>query len=101
MLSKRRNAMTLDRREFLADLAVVGAATLLGSDTEATQQAAHHKTRRYRKPVIDAHTHWYPPEFVRLIEQEGAANGVTNIHRNENGDLQAVVPGAHPYAPRA
>jgi aminocarboxymuconate-semialdehyde decarboxylase len=89
--------MTIERREFLAGLAAVGATTLLPSASAAEQQPA----RRYSKPVIDAHVHWYPPEFVELIEKEGAANGVTNIHRNEKGDLQCVVPGAHPYAPRA
>ena len=51
--------------------------------------------------MIDAHVHWYPPEFVALIEKEGAANGVTNIHRNEKGDLECNIPGNHPYAPRA
>jgi hypothetical protein len=51
--------------------------------------------------VIDAHFHWYPPEFAALIEREGAANGLKNIKRNENGDLECVIPGYHPYAPRA
>lgn len=86
--------MTIQRREFLTGLA---ATTLLPLARAAGQQPA----RRYSKPVIDAHVHWYPPEFVALIEKEGAANGVTNIHRNENGDLQCVIPGNHPYAPRA
>jgi len=89
--------MTIERREFLAGLAAVGATKLLKTTNAAGQQT----TRHYSKPVIDAHVHWYPPEFVDLIEKEGAANGVTNIHRNEQGDLQCVIPGPHPYAPRA
>jgi aminocarboxymuconate-semialdehyde decarboxylase len=89
--------MMIQRREFLAGLAAVGATTLIQPDNAAAQQT----TRRYSKPVIDAHVHWYPPEFVDLIEKEGAANGVTNIHRNEKGELECIVPGAHPYAPRA
>jgi aminocarboxymuconate-semialdehyde decarboxylase len=86
--------MTIQRREFLTGLA---ATTLLPLARAAGQQPA----RRYSKPVIDAHVHWYPPEFVALIEKEGAANGVTNIHRNEKGDLECNIPGNHPYAPRA
>lgn len=89
--------MTIARREFLAGLAGVGGAALLGSSPRAAQQ----RTRRYAKPVIDAHVHWYPPEFVALIEKEGAANGVTNIGRNKDGEVTATVPGVHPYAPRA
>ncbi len=89
--------MTIERREFLAGLAAVSATTLLQPDNAAGQQATHH----YSKPVIDAHVHWYPPEFVDLIEKEGAANGVTNIHRGENGELECMIPGKHPYAPRA
>jgi aminocarboxymuconate-semialdehyde decarboxylase len=89
--------MTIERREFLAVLAAAGATTFLPSDSAAGQQP----TRHYSKPVIDAHVHWYPPEFVDLIEKEGAANGVTNIRRNEKGELECIVPGPHPYAPRA
>jgi hypothetical protein len=63
--------------------------------------AGQQPTRHYSKPVIDAHVHWYSPEFIELIEKEGAANGVTNIHRNEKGELQCIIPGNHPYAPRA
>ena len=89
--------MTIERRDFLAGLAAVGATKLLASANAAGQQP----TRHYTKPVIDAHVHWYPPEFVDLIEKEGAANGVKDIHRNEQGELVCIIPGAHPYAPRA
>ena len=88
--------MTIQGREFLAGLAAAGATTLLPLAHAAGQQP----TRHYRKPVIDAHVHWYSPEFIELIEKEGAANGVTNIHRNEKGELQCIIPGNHPYAPR-
>ena len=89
--------MAIERRGFLAGLAAAGGAALLGAAQVSGQQATPH----FSKPVIDAHVHWYPPEFVNLIEKEGAANGVTNIHRNKDGELEATVPGAHPYAPRA
>jgi predicted TIM-barrel fold metal-dependent hydrolase len=89
--------LTIARREFLAGLAAAGGATLLGSTTAAARQGR----RRFSKPVIDAHVHWSPPEFADLIEKEGAANGVTNIARNADGEVTATVPGLHPYAPRA
>jgi aminocarboxymuconate-semialdehyde decarboxylase len=88
--------MAIERRGFLAGLAAAGGAALFGRRVSGQQP-----TRRYSKPVIDAHVHWYPPEFANLIEKEGAANGVTNIRRNQDGELEATIPGAHPYAPRA
>jgi hypothetical protein len=39
--------------------------------------------------------------LLRETAQQGAANDVKNIRRNENGELASVVPGNHPYAPRA
>jgi aminocarboxymuconate-semialdehyde decarboxylase len=89
--------MAIERRDFLAGLAAVGATSLLPSDSAASPEPIE----QYSKPIIDAHVHWYPPEFADLIEKEGAANGVTNIHRNEKGELECIVPGVHPYAPRA
>jgi aminocarboxymuconate-semialdehyde decarboxylase len=89
--------MTIERRKLLAGIAAVGASSLLPSADAVGQEP----NRRYSKPVIDAHVHWYPPEFVDLIEKEGAANGVKDIHRNQQGDLVCVIPGSHPYAPRA
>jgi aminocarboxymuconate-semialdehyde decarboxylase len=89
--------VAIERRDFLAGLAAVGATSLLSSERAAAAEAIE----QYSKPIIDAHVHWYPPAFADLIEKEGAANGVTNIHRNEKGELECVVPGYHPYAPRA
>src|SRR5665213_2415492 len=86
---------------FLAGIAAVGAASLIPSDAARSQEIAPAPMHHYSKPVIDAHFHWYPPEFVDLIEKEGAANGVTNIKRNDKGELECVVPGNHPYAPHA
>ena len=90
--------MTIRRREFLTGLAATGAATLLRGKKAAAQPQ---QARKYSKPVIDAHVHWYPPEFADLIEKEGAANGVTGIVRNKDGELECTVPGNHPYSPRA
>src|SRR5665213_1256076 len=92
----REANMTIARRKFLAGLAAVGGTTLgkLGGASAQTAPAAKHFT--FSKPVIDAHFHWYPPEFVALLEKEGAANGVTNVKRNDNGELECTVPGYHP-----
>jgi aminocarboxymuconate-semialdehyde decarboxylase len=93
--------MAIKRRDLLKGLAAVGASSLIQPKAESAQEIAPQPKYHYSKPVIDAHFHWYPPEFADLIEREGAANGVTNIRRNANGELECVVPGDHPYAPRA
>lgn len=41
---------------------------------------------------LDTHAHWFPPEWVELLEREGPANGV-DISRNEQGRLVASMPG--------
>jgi aminocarboxymuconate-semialdehyde decarboxylase len=59
----------MHRREFLA---ASGAAALAGCAGTATPTG----NGDYRKlRVIDAHAHWYPQEFVTLMEKEGPANG--------------------------
>jgi aminocarboxymuconate-semialdehyde decarboxylase len=106
--------MTIPRRTFLAGIAAAGAAPLLKSRDALAQRGGGRGGQQadplapsrppkftYSKPVIDAHFHWYPPEFAALIEKEGAANGVTDIKRNANGELTCTVPGYHPYAPHA
>jgi len=61
--------MSMHRREFLA---ASGAAALAGCAGTATPTG----NGDYRKlRVIDAHAHWYPQEFVTLMEKEGPANG--------------------------
>jgi aminocarboxymuconate-semialdehyde decarboxylase len=93
--------MTIKRRDLLRGMAAVGASSLIQPNAESAQEIAQQPKYHYSMPVIDAHFHWYPPEFAGLIEREGAANGVKNIKRNERGELECVVPGNHPYAPRA
>jgi aminocarboxymuconate-semialdehyde decarboxylase len=44
-----------------------------------------------RVRVIDVHAHWYPPEWVALLEREGDANGA-KIGRNARGHLTASIP---------
>ena len=86
--------MRINRRHFLGAAAAVGAAALVQPGHLFAGQA---RTRRYSRPVYDAHFHWYPPEFGELIVKEGAANGVTDI-RQEGWNISAKIPGHHPYS---
>ncbi len=42
--------------------------------------------------VIDAHIHWYPREFVTLMEKEGPAHGAV-MGKDDNGPVVMSVPG--------
>jgi aminocarboxymuconate-semialdehyde decarboxylase len=51
----------------------------------------HSKTARQRKsaarysvPVIDTHAHWYPQQFIEVLDREAADNGAT-MSRNAKG----------------
>lgn len=82
-----------------------GGASLLGSQAAAqgpnrtaAQLAVQPAPRfKYTKPIIDAHVHWYPPEMADLIAREGAANGLTQVTRDKDGTVTAMLPGEHPY----
>ena len=54
------------------------------------------QTIHYRRsdggPVIDIHAHWHAPDFVALLEKEGAKNGA-EIGRNDRGFVTFRVPG--------
>jgi aminocarboxymuconate-semialdehyde decarboxylase len=41
---------------------------------------------------IDTHAHWYPPEWVELVANEGAANGA-EVGRNDQGRVIMRAPG--------
>ena len=78
--------MTPGRRDFLAAL---GATALAGGCASETVRGS----RGYRVPIIDAHAHWYPREFVALLEKEGEANGA-KMGRDARGNTVVVsVPG--------
>ena len=61
--------MSMHRREFLA---AAGSAALAGCSNIPTP-TGNGDYRNLR--VIDAHAHWYPREFVELMDKEGPANG--------------------------
>ena len=43
-------------------------------------------------PVIDVHAHWFPPEWIALLEDEGAANGA-KMGKNKKGWTTITLPG--------
>ena len=45
--------------------------------------------------VIDTHAHWYPREFIALLDREAAANG-GRMERNEQGIPVFSLPGVLP-----
>lgn len=47
--------------------------------------------------VIDTHAHWYPQEFIALLDREAAANGGT-MTRNEKGVPVFSLPGVQPHS---
>ena len=84
--------MSVERREFLAGLAAVGGATLLGSAEASVQRQGS----RYTAPVVDAHAHYYSPEFVSMMVKEGGTNGAVIKGPDKNGEYTAVVPNPAP-----
>lgn len=78
--------MTVTRRGFLAG----SAAAVLAHPLDGMAQGSPPVTR---VRVIDVHAHWYPPEWLDLIEKEAAANGATRVERNARGNMAVVIPG--------
>jgi hypothetical protein len=74
--------MPLTRRNFLL-AAAAGGATLLGRHVARAQPGTR---------VIDSHTHWYPPEWVELVQNEGPAAGA-RIGTNERGAITFFASG--------
>ena len=58
--------MTITRRALLGALAAAGGTMLPGCAGTATQTGSG----GYNVRVIDAHAHWYPREFVTLLERK-------------------------------
>ena len=73
------------RRGLLAGSA---AALLSGTIDSRAQETA----KISRVKVIDVHAHWYPPEWVALLEREGDANGA-KMGRNQRGNVTIQIPG--------
>ena len=79
--------MSIERRKFLLGMVAASGALLAGCAGTQTKRSL----RGYSVPVIDTHAHWFPPEWVQLLEKEGPANGA-KIGRNERGQVTFAVP---------
>ena len=84
--------MLIGRRRFVWGLAAAGSALMTGCAITQTRTQTTLGRRSDGGPVIDINAHWFPPEWVDLLEKEGAPNGV-QIDRNENGLITIAVPG--------
>jgi aminocarboxymuconate-semialdehyde decarboxylase len=91
-VARKEAAMTFDRRRALVGGLLAGAALLEARVRRRSRAwAASPARKRYTMPVIDAHAHWYPPEWVSLIQREGAANGA-KIDKNDKGWTTFATP---------
>src|SRR5262245_33729603 len=55
------------------------------------------RRRRYAAQVIDTHAHWYPQEFIALLQREAAANGA-RMDRNSKGQPVFSLPNLLPHS---
>jgi aminocarboxymuconate-semialdehyde decarboxylase len=95
------NVNKINRRRALQTLGASAAALASACNrpdaTSAVQQnapapaVAGARRFKYTKPVIDLHFHWYPPEFVDLLEREGMANGAI-VRHGEGGEVIVQTP---------
>ncbi|MFL5391956.1 MAG: hypothetical protein ACJ79G_03880, partial [Myxococcales bacterium] len=76
--------MAFPRRQLLAGAALLGGAAL--------SRKAFGETEKPRGAVIDTHAHYYPADWVALIEREGPKNGA-KIGKNAKGAPTLAVPG--------
>lgn len=83
----------MGRRRALQALAATAAAAAAGCRDQEQPRAAAAAGRRftYSKPVIDLHFHWYPKEFMDLLEWEAAAHGAV-VRHGPNGELIVQTP---------
>ncbi len=44
----------------------------------------HQRPRRYQGTTIDIHAHWYPAEWIKVFEKDGAKFG-TGVQRGADG----------------
>jgi aminocarboxymuconate-semialdehyde decarboxylase len=77
--------VTISKRDFLRSAAAAGGAFMLGGRSALAQPAAGQR-------IVDAHTHWYPPEWVDLVRREAEAHGA-RIGTGEGGAITFAVPG--------
>ncbi len=83
----------ITRRDMLAG----SAAALLAGSFDARAQTRFQEPKGpppvARVKVIDVHAHWYPPEWLELVEKEAVGKGATKTERNARGFLAVTIPG--------
>jgi aminocarboxymuconate-semialdehyde decarboxylase len=75
--------MALTRRDVLLSAAAAGAGAMLGARAARAQASG---------PVIDSHTHWYPPQWVELVQKEGPAAGA-RLGTSDSGGITFFASG--------
>src|SRR3954468_20766289 len=87
--------MTISRRDFLAAAGTAAGALVGGCAGTATAPG----TARPSVRTVNVHAHWYPQEWVDVVEKDGPANGV-KLGRTAKGYLTMSVPGfTAPFTP--
>ena len=76
--------MMASRRAFLASSAAAVAALRVPAWGQTAPPT--------RVKVIDVHSHWYPPEWLELVEKEAVGNGANKIERNARGHMVISIP---------
>jgi aminocarboxymuconate-semialdehyde decarboxylase len=82
--------MTITRRGFIAASAAATGMMLTGCAGSAAEKGG----RGYNVRIIDAHAHWYPSEFVTLMEKEGPENGARMGRDAAGNAVVQSVPGS-------
>jgi aminocarboxymuconate-semialdehyde decarboxylase len=75
--------MPISKRAFLISAAAATGGLVIGRSSAGAETRAR---------VIDAHTHWYPPEWVDLVQKEGEAAGA-RLGRNDRGGITFSTAG--------
>jgi aminocarboxymuconate-semialdehyde decarboxylase len=82
------------RREFLTGSAAALCAGSFGASAQTQFQAPPAgPPPMTRVKVIDIHAHWYPQEWLDLVEKEAVGQGATKVERNARGYLAVQIPG--------
>ena len=79
--------MPFARRQLLVGALAAGGAAIARRASGEGQAPG-----RSRALVIDTHAHYYPAEWVDLVQKEGPANGA-KIGKNARGEPSFAVPG--------
>jgi aminocarboxymuconate-semialdehyde decarboxylase len=69
--------MPFSKRDFLVSAAAAASSVVIGRLNAAAEARAR---------VVDAHTHWYPQEWVELVQRDGEAAGA-RLGRDDRGGI--------------